>query len=431
MSTSAPLSRGRRITVWVLLVVATIIAVVSILTVYVNRQLLDNKSWTNASAKVIADPEVQNALSIYLTNQLYQNVDVTTAIEDRLPTNLKPLASPLAGLIKERTPQIVSEVLARPRVQSLFVNVSQIAHQKLVNVLENKTGYGISTGNGVVTLNLSQLLTEVGNEVGVPQAALSRLPADAGQITLLKSDQLSAAQKGVNAIRILSVWLLVLVFVLYAIAIAISPGSRRVVLRRVGWSLILTGVLVLIAQKYTGNYVINALSNPQSEQPVRHIWLIETVILRQVGWAAVLYGVLVLIGCLLAGTTRLARNFRAGLTPSFQRRPEIVWGGAGLLFLLLVLWAPTHALGTWWGILLIGALIALGVYVLQRQTLAEAAAGTTTPIRWRQPRETAPAAAAQPSASASEEIARLKSLLDQGSITSEEFERGKALALSS
>ena len=166
MSTSAPLSRGRRITVWVLLVVATIISVVSILTVYVNRQLLDNGSWTNASAKVIADPEVQDALSIYLTNQLYQNVDVTTAIEQRLPTNLKPLASPLAGLIKERTPQIVSEVLARPRVQSLFVNVSQVAHEKLVNVLENKTGFGISTGNGAVTLDLSQLLTEVGTEVG-------------------------------------------------------------------------------------------------------------------------------------------------------------------------------------------------------------------------------------------------------------------------
>jgi hypothetical protein len=428
MSTTAPLSRGRRITVWVLLVVATIIAVVSLLTVYVNRQLLDNGSWTSASAKVIADPEVQNALSIYLTNQLYQNVDVSTAIEDRLPKNLKPLASPLAGLIKERTPQIVSEVLARPRVQSLFVNVSSIAHQKLVNVLENKTGYGITTGNGVVTLDLSQLLTQIGQEVGVPQAALSKLPPNAGQITLLKSDQLKAAQTGVRVIKVLSVWLLVLVFALYAVAIAISPGTRRVVLRRVGWALVLTGILVLIAQKLVGNYVIGALSNPQTERPVRHIWLIETVVMRDVGWATVLYGILILIGCLLAGTTRLARGFRAGLTPAFQNRPEMVWGGAGLLFLLLVLWAPTHALSRWWGILLIGALIAWGVYALQRQTLAEAAAGETKPIKLRQPREAAPAA--QPASSPAEEIARLQGLLDKGAITSEEYERGKALALS-
>src|SRR4029079_11328647 len=134
-----------------------------------------------------------------------------------------------------RTPQIVSEVLARPRVQSLFVNVSQVAHQKLVNVLENKTGYGITTGKGTVTMDLGELLTQVGTEVGIPQAALNRLPPDAGQITILRSDQLSAAQQGVRLIRVLSVWLLVLVFVLYALAIAISPGSRRVVLRRVGW----------------------------------------------------------------------------------------------------------------------------------------------------------------------------------------------------
>ena len=160
-------------------------------------------------------------------------------------------------------------MLARPRVQSLFVNVSQVAHQKLVNVLENKTGYGITTGNGVVTLDLSQLLTEVGTRSGCRRRRSSKLPPDAGQITLLKSDQLKAAQTGVRVIHVLSVWLLVLVFVLYAVAVALAPGSRRVVLRRVGWALVLTGVLVLIARKYTGNYVIDALSSPQTEKPVR------------------------------------------------------------------------------------------------------------------------------------------------------------------
>ena len=99
MSSEPSLSRGRRAAVWRLIVLASLLAIAAILGTWVNRQLLDNNSWTHASSKVIADPEVQNALSIYLTNQLYQNVDVTTAIEDRLPTNLQPLASPLAGLI--------------------------------------------------------------------------------------------------------------------------------------------------------------------------------------------------------------------------------------------------------------------------------------------------------------------------------------------
>ena len=70
--------------------------------------------------------------------------------------------------------------------------------QKLVNVLEDKTGHGISTGNGVVTLDLSQLVTEIGTELGVPASALAKIPPDTGVITVMRSDQLSAAQTAVQ-----------------------------------------------------------------------------------------------------------------------------------------------------------------------------------------------------------------------------------------
>ena len=39
--------------------------------------------------------------------------------------------------------------------------------------------------------------------------------------------------------------------------------------------------------------------------------------------------------------------------------------------MLLVLWGPTHALRTWWGILLLGGLLAIGVVALRAQTLNE------------------------------------------------------------
>jgi len=42
-------------------------------------------------------------------------------------------------------------------VQQLFLRASANAHEKLVNVLEDKTGFGISTGNGVVTLDVHQM----------------------------------------------------------------------------------------------------------------------------------------------------------------------------------------------------------------------------------------------------------------------------------
>ena len=142
------LSRRRRIGVWSLVILASIIGFLSILTTFVNRQLLDNGSWNKASAKVIQDPQVRSAVSTQLVNQLYNNVDVSAQLQTRLPKNLQQLAAPAAGALREPATKAVEYLLAQPRFQQLFVQASTLAHQQLVDVLENKTGHGIDTGNG-------------------------------------------------------------------------------------------------------------------------------------------------------------------------------------------------------------------------------------------------------------------------------------------
>ena len=38
--------------------------------------MFDNSTWNKASTQLIQDPSVQSALSVYLVNSLYDNVDV-------------------------------------------------------------------------------------------------------------------------------------------------------------------------------------------------------------------------------------------------------------------------------------------------------------------------------------------------------------------
>src|SRR5436189_2703066 len=142
------LSRRRRIAIWALIVLASLIGLVSILAVWTDRQMLDDKSWNDATKKATADPAVQNALSVYLVNQLYDNVDVSGQLAEKLPPDVKPLAGPLSAALRQPTANGIEFLLGRPRVQQLFVNASATAHEKLINVLENKTGFGISTGSG-------------------------------------------------------------------------------------------------------------------------------------------------------------------------------------------------------------------------------------------------------------------------------------------
>jgi hypothetical protein len=54
-----------------------------------------------------------------------------------------------------------------------------------------------------------------------------------------------------------------------------------------------------------------------------------------------------------------------------NERPGVAWTVAALAYLLVILWGGTHALRTLWGVALLGALLALGLVALRRQTLRE------------------------------------------------------------
>ena len=70
-----------------------------------------------------------------------------------------------------------------------------------------------------------------------PGALLDKIPADAGNIVIAKSDQLQAAQTAVKAIKWMGLLLFVVVVALYALAVFLAKGARRRTLRNVGWSI--------------------------------------------------------------------------------------------------------------------------------------------------------------------------------------------------
>ncbi len=438
------LSRRRRSVVWTLVVLASVIAVLSVLTTWVHRQVLDNHAWTKASAQAIQDPTIRSAIANQVVTQIYDNVNVSAQLQAELPPNFKQLAGPAAAALREPATQAVELLLAQPRFQKLFVSASSAAQKQLVAVLENKTGHGISTGNGDVTLDIGVLLKEVATQLGLPATVIDRLPPDVGVITVAHSDQLSTAQKGVRAIKILSVWLLVLVLGMYVLAMYLAAGERRKTLAHIGWGLTIVGLVTLVARHFIGNYVVNTLSQPENHTSVRRLWLIETSILGQIGWAIVMYGLLTVLAALIAGPTPLARSLRREVAPVLNVRPGITWAVTGVVWLLLILWGPTHALRTWWGILLLAVLLAAGVWVLRRQTLVEfptaglepaevtvVARMTASARKLSHHREHGAGPAATVGSSTADELDRLVALRDKGALTQDEFEQAKKLTISS
>jgi hypothetical protein len=370
-SSGVQLGRGRRIAIWSLVVLASLIGLVSILSIWVNRQLFDNHNWNTTSTRLIQDPAVQSALSTYLVNQLYDNVDVPAAIAEKLPAGLKPFAAPAAAALEQPATQAVRILLTRPRVQNLWLVASSQTHQRLVNVLENKTGNGISTGNGTVTIDLGALLRSLGPDLGLPAGIVAKIPPNTGVITVMRSDQLGLVQNGVRAVKVFSTWLVALILLMYAAAIYLAVGHRRATLRNISWAFILVGLIVLVVRRVGGEYTVNAVVPIQYREAAHHVWAISSTVLGEVGRSVVFYGLIGLLGAVLAGPTRAAIATRKAIAPVVNNRPGIAWGTVGFVYLLLVLWGGTHALRTPTGILLLAALLAFGVWVFRRQTLAE------------------------------------------------------------
>jgi hypothetical protein len=363
--------RTRSIFAWVLFAIGALVIFVGSLTVWVKRQALDTDSWVNTSSNLLENDDVRNALSVYIVDQLYANADPQAVLEERLPENLQGLAGPIAGALRQPAVDGVDRFLQRPRVQDLWEEVNRVAHQELLAVLEDDTRGNITTGQGTVTLNLRTLVVNIGEELGFGEELDARLPPNAGQIEILQSDQLEAAQTGVKAIKWMS-WLVILIaFACFAGAIWLA-GGRRAMLRNVGIALLIIGILLLVVRRAVGNYIVDALTSGESlRDAVDSTWFIGTSLLSEVAWALVIYGLVILIGTWLAGPSRYATRFRAFIGPTLRDRPGLVWGALAVVYLLVALWAPVPALRNWVGIILLGALVALGFEAFRRVVVGE------------------------------------------------------------
>jgi hypothetical protein len=360
-----------RILVPVLVALAGLLTFVAIFSIWINRQALNTDNWVTTSDKLLQNADVQSQLSIFLADQLTASVDVQAELQKALPPRLSPLAAPAAGALNQLAPQVAQRALATPQVQTLWSDANRAAHETLLTILDGG-GSSVSTNGGEVTLDLGSLVAQIGGRLGVGANLASKIPADAGQITILKSDQLSAAQSIASLIRHLPIVLTLLVLILYWLAVYLARGRRRRTLRSVGLAFIVAGAIALIARGLAGTAVVDALAHTEAVKPaVQAVWSIGTSLLVTVASSAIAFGILVVIGAWLAGSTRLATALRREIAPYAGENRGAVYAGAGVVLVALIAWAPIAALRKPVGILLFIVLFAVGTEILRRQIARE------------------------------------------------------------
>jgi hypothetical protein len=269
----------------------------------------------------------------------------------------------------------------------------------------------------------------------------------------MRSADLKSAQSVAKAIRNLAIVFTALPLLLFAIAIGVASGWRRVALRTTGWCFVGLGLVVLLARRVAGDQIVDSLVASNSVKPAAEsAWSIGTTLLYDIAVGMVFYGVVFVAAAWLAGSTRPAVALRGALAPVLRYRLAAAYGALAILFLLLLAWGPTPAMRKPLGIILFAALLVLGVELLRRQiarefpdaepadagrrfksSLAGARARVGSNAAARKARLARPDTVGESAAVTTRftDLEQLATLHDKGVLTDEEFDSQKGVILKS
>ncbi len=373
-TTEAP-ERAHSVLVHVLIVLGAVILLVTTVNVWVDRAALNTDNWVDASDELLADPEVRTAISTYVVDQLYANVNVAEQLTDLLPGDFSRLAGVLASSLQAPATEAVDRLLATPQVAEVWSQANRRAHETIVNVLENDTVPAVDTANGVITLDLRQVVIQLADTLGLPGTVVDRIPETVGKVTVVESAKLEDLQTAVSIVQWGSVLLFILILAIYAGAVFLARGWRREATRAAGVSIFVVGLLVLAGLRFGGNLLLDSVVEKESNRGVAEaVWRIGSQLLRDLGWNIAVIGLLLVVGAALAGPSRVATAIRRFIAPAFVGGAGLRWGIWAVITMVLVFWAPLPALTTWIGVLAGAGIVAACVEGLHRACLADRAA---------------------------------------------------------
>jgi Short C-terminal domain len=365
------MSRGRRRTVKGLVILGSILAFLSVFAIWTERQALNTDDWVSTSGRLIQNQTIRAAVGDYLVDQLYENVDVEAELKDILPGDTKDLAGPAAGGLRQVAGDGAEKVLESSTAQSLWEDANRSAHEQLVSVLEDK-GDAVSTSEGNVSLNLGSLLTNLASQVGIGQNLAEKLPPDAGQIQILRSDELKTAQNIAIAIKGLALVLSILTFLTFAGAIYLTREGRWVTVLYSGIGLVAAGFAVIVAREIAGGIVVDQLVVTDSVKPAGEAaWSIATSLMISIATTVIVVGILFAIAGWLASPTGSARATRRVFAPVLRHHVAYVYTGLAIIVCFYFLSGPTQGLRSFLTTLVVAGMAAFGIHELRKQTEEE------------------------------------------------------------
>ena len=338
--------RIRRVFAWALVVVACILAVVSVVVVFGRNQLLNTDTYVSTVAPLASNPAIQNQVATKVSEQLIARTDLQARVKNALPARASFLVTPITTEVQSATRSIALKLVQSEEFQKLWVAVNRASHKQLVAVLTGSSQGAVSTKGGRVTVDLTQVEIKLKEKLdGKGITVFDKVPPVKGlNLVLFQSDQLVRFQRLTRFLNRLAVVLPILTLLLFAAGVTLTRNRRRGLIRATAGLALSMGLLLVVISVGRNQY-LSGLDPSQSR--AANAAVIDTVSapLQDTARTIAIIAALVAIVAVLAGIPAVRR------WASTRRRPAWLTEGPFHAFV------AAHRRGLQWSVLVVGLFV--------------------------------------------------------------------------
>jgi hypothetical protein len=319
----------RPVVAGVLVMIAAVLAPVSVLATWANGQINDTDRYIETVGPLANDPDVQEAIAARVEQVIFSYLDIDAATEalveaisaQGLPApvaaTLQAAVGPLAQGIENFVSEQILEFVRSDAFEDAWVLANREAHSQLVAALTGE-GDAVTIEDGQVTIGLATIIEAVKVQLTDAGFAIAdRIPEVDATFTIFQSADLGKVQNVLGVIDGLSTWLPLIGLGLLAVAIVIARDRRRVVFAA-GLAIAASMLLLGAALNAIRPFYLDALPASSSQAAAGVLYDQIVSFIRFALRGVLVLGLAVAIGAWLSAPRGSGAAARSGLTRSID-----------------------------------------------------------------------------------------------------------------
>lgn len=377
---------ARSIASLLIFVLATILTPIALIGHWGHHTVIDADRYIETVGPLASTPEVQEALSLAVTNAIVDRVDTKTQVQSLLD-NLFPnssftdaLAAPLAAGVNSLIGNLVDRFVHSEQFQTLWIELNRGVQRGVVAVLEGRQDGAIRLQGDQIVLDMTTALQKVQQYLvdnGVSAVANVTIPEVNRQIVLVDAPQLAQIRFVYALTSPILAWFLFILAGLFLLSILLARRRPRTVVAT-GIVLVIAALLVRWVMAAVEQVFVDQLSTTVFASASHAFYSTLFVYLLDGIRATIVLGLVLIVAGWFAGTTSWALTLRGhvkrGLASIGRRMPGGVaglgsalsggaryvrWAIYAVVLLVLLITQNGSVEGLLWGAAIAAGLVAL------------------------------------------------------------------------